>query len=89
MEFLHSTLLNPSNACLVCDLHRYHIAHMHGTMVFAKALLGLGRCLMATQHALWKHVHKIITCPIRGLILKCVLLKTHICDYESRQKTNI
>ncbi len=30
----------------------YHIAHMHGTMVFAKALLCLGRCLMATQHAL-------------------------------------
>ncbi len=27
--------------------------HMHGTMVFAKALLCLGRCLMATQHALW------------------------------------
>ncbi len=31
----------------------YHIAHMHGTMVFAKALLCLGRCLMATQHALY------------------------------------
>ena len=30
----------------------YHIAHMHGTMVFARALLCLGRCLMATQHAL-------------------------------------
>ncbi len=30
----------------------YHIAHMHGTMVFAKALLCLGRCLMAAQHAL-------------------------------------
>ena len=29
-----------------------HIAHMHGTMVFAKALVCLGRCLMATQHAL-------------------------------------
>ncbi len=31
----------------------YHIAYMHGTMVFAKALLCLGRCLMATQHALY------------------------------------
>ena len=31
----------------------YHIAHTHGAMVFAKALLCLGRCLMATQHALW------------------------------------
>ncbi len=31
----------------------YHIAHMHGTMVFAKALLWLCRCLMATQHALF------------------------------------
>ncbi len=30
----------------------YHISHMHGTMVFAKALLCLGLCLMATQHAL-------------------------------------
>ncbi len=31
----------------------YRIAHMHGTMVFAKALLCLSRCLMATQHALY------------------------------------
>ncbi len=31
----------------------YHIAHMHGTLVFAKALLCLGRCLIATQRALW------------------------------------
>ncbi len=30
----------------------YHIAHTHGTMVFGKALLCLGRYLMATQNAL-------------------------------------
>ena len=33
---------------------------MHGTMVFAKALLCLGRCLMATQHALSEYEIKMV-----------------------------
>ncbi len=43
-----------TQALLVCCVIYiiYHIAHMYGTMVFLKAPLSLGQCLMATQHTL-------------------------------------
>ncbi len=37
---------------------------MHGTMVLAKAILCLGRCIMATQHAL---LHWLVFFPPRPL----------------------
>ncbi len=40
-------------ACCVIYIVTLLHTYSHGTMVFAKALLSLGRCLMATQHALY------------------------------------